>query len=763
MEPSESNHPPSPVRDIRAFADRLPHFIWTHDRHGNVDWINEPMLAHIGLPLEVAQRPEEWIRVTTADDVARLIPELSRALAEARTFTLEMRIKRADSPDKSARWYLTRIVPVFDAGGEVTWWLGTATDIHHQRGWRLRPQLEVAAFAQAIPQIVWQTTAAGKANFFNDRWYDYTGLTRSATLDDNWMGALHPEDVQRTRDVWSAAVRDEAMYETEYRFRGRDGRYRWFLARGVPMRNGAGRVVRWFGTCTDIDDAKRAQALLIDSERQARVLADVLPTILWTTSGDGTLTSVNRRWVEYTGRDFEASVVGWTSLLHSGDVETMDAAAQAYRRGVRLAVEHRLRRFDGTYRWFQTVAEPVRNEFGTIVRWVGATHDIQDARDARDVLLRELEREHRASAAFQQAALPATLPRIPGLVFDAVYSAARSEALVGGDWYDVFRLTDGRVVLSIGDVSGSGLDAAVTMGAVRQAIRGAAQIYPDPVAVLDAADRALRSEQPDRIVTAFAAVFDPLTSNLTYASAGHPAPLVRRADATVVELTARGLPLGLRAARHDDAPRTVTLAEDSMVVFYTDGLIEATRNLLEGERLLREALDRADIYAAPAPARAILDAVVREPIDDVAILTMHVGAIPTARWSVDVADGENVRGVRYALADRLREHGASEDDVCTAELLFSELVGNVLRHSGGVAEVAVDATGEYPVLHVLDRGAGFTFHARLPNDVMSESGRGLYIASMLARDLSVIPRPDGGSHARAVLPLVGRVRQVAAV
>ena len=167
---------------------------------------------------------------------------------------------------------------------------------------------------------------------------------------------------------------------------------------------------------------------------------------------------------------------------------------------------------------------------------------------------------------------------------------------------------------------------------------------------------------------------------------------------------------------------------------------------------MREALDRADVYAAAQPARAILDAVVRQPIDDVAILTMRVGLMPTARWAIDVADGEDVRTVRHALADRLREHGATEADVCTAELLFSELVGNVLRHSGGTAEVALDATGDYPVMHVLDRGSGFTFHARLPNDVMSESGRGLYIASMLARDLSVVPRPEGGSHARAVLP-----------
>jgi PAS domain S-box-containing protein len=623
--------PPPDVRGFRDLADRLPHFIWTHDRDGNVDWINAAMLAYMRLPLDVSKHPHSWIRTTTAGDAARFTADLQRAIAACRTFETELRIKPADAPDDEGRWHIVRVVPAFDASGTLTYWLGTATDVHQQRATIGRRDGPIAAFAQAIPHIVWQTSADGAADFFNDQWYDFTGLPRHASIGYGWMNALHPDDLERTRKAWDAAVRDRSPLELEYRFRARDGSYRWFLGRAVPMRDGAGQIIRWLGTCTDI----------------------------------------------------------------------------------------------------------------------------QDSRDARDALLRELEREHRASAAFQQAALPASLPQIPGIRFHAVYSAAHSDALVGGDWYDVFRLSDGRVVLSIGDVSGSGLDAAVTMAGVRQAIRGAAQIYPDPVAVLDAADRALRSEQPDRIVTAFAAVFDPLTSNLTYASAGHPAPLVRRHDGNVIELTARGLPLGLRPARNEDAPRTVTIEEDSLVVFYTDGLIEATRDLIEGERLLHRALESCDIVSANDPARALLGAVVSEPLDDVAILTMHVGTLPTERWTIDVSDGRNVGAVRRSFADRLRETGANDEDVITAELLFSELVGNVLRHSGGTAEIALDATGEFPVLHVLDRGAGFTFHARLPNDVMSESGRGLYIASMLARDLSVVPRPDGGSHARAVLPLSG--------
>jgi serine phosphatase RsbU (regulator of sigma subunit)/anti-sigma regulatory factor (Ser/Thr protein kinase) len=392
---------------------------------------------------------------------------------------------------------------------------------------------------------------------------------------------------------------------------------------------------------------------------------------------------------------------------------------------------------------------------------------------AQEYLKREIEREHRASAAFQEAALPSRTPIVPGMQFRAIYRAAKAEALVGGDWYDAFRLDDGRIVLSIGDVMGSGLLAAVTMGAVRQALRGAAQILAEPVEILDAVDRALRSEQPDRIVTAFVGILDPITLTLTYASAGHPPPLLRSADGEITALGGSGLPLGLRSIQTyaSEAPHTLTLDNSALIVLYTDGLIEATRDIEVGETRVRQALQTPDVWNAENPAAAISDHVLEEVRDDVAILTIRIECASVAvtrpagvlerdaRWFFAVQDRSAATEARQDIVRVLHEYGATETDSGIAELVFSELLGNVVRHAGNQVEFALDMSGESPVLHALDRGPGFTYSARLPMDILSQSGRGLFIVRSLTHDLNVTRRHDGGSHARAVLPFAIRSRR----
>jgi len=235
------------------------------------------------------------------------------------------------------------------------------------------------------------------------------------------------------------------------------------------------------------------------------------------------------------------------------------------------------------------------------------------------------EQEHNIAQAFQHAMLPQFLPDAPGVRLDAIYAAADHRDLVGGDWYDAFALDDGRIVISIGDVGGHGLDAAVWMGKVSQSLRALSLIETEPHVLLTCLDRLLERYEASVLITAFVAVLDPATGVLRYSSAGHSPPFMRLADGTVTELQSGGVPLGMpvRLQRSSD---WIVMPPGSMAVLYTDGLTEATRDVIAGERSVRDALAREDVARSQHPARALRDAVLsRASFDDVAILTIRFG------------------------------------------------------------------------------------------------------------------------------------------
>lgn len=360
--------------------------------------------------------------------------------------------------------------------------------------------------------------------------------------------------------------------------------------------------------------------------------------------------------------------------------------------------------------------------------------------------------ERRASVAFQRAAIPQTLPLVAGFRFDAVYEPGRAADQIGGDWYDVFQLEDGRLVLSIGDVCGSGLEAAVAMVSARQSIRSVAHVHADPALMLEAADSVIRGQFPERYTTAFVAVLDPVTQLMAYANAGHPPPLVRAPGGQINALFGQGVPLGVAGFTAYNRVHHRTLEPDTLLVLYTDGITEATRDLFEGERALRAAL--ANLPAGRAHlARYVHDAVLTEPSrDDVAMLTVLIeDPAPILRWRFDPAWPDASHRVRDELREHLALAGMNQDQLFEVLTLFSEVIANLLYHAPGTAELLLEQRGDQAVLHVLDNGPGFTFAPKLPHDLFSENGRGLFLIDRFAASFSVERRPGGGSHARIVL------------
>jgi PAS domain S-box-containing protein len=644
------------------------------------------------------------------------------------------------------------------------------------------------AMADAMPMLMWTTFGDGTSEWHNRRWHDYTGHPEGASPSAGWE-VIHPQDVAPTREGWTVATSSGETFEIEHRMRRADGAFRWFLTRAIPERDTNGAVVRWYGTSTDVDDARRAQRTLhvfselgpvLSASLEVQATLDAVMHVVvpefadWAfinlvdENGDLRVAAVYHR--EEAKRAALATQVG--KLYSPAGAES--GTARAIRTGEPVLYEN-VKRTDVT----GVVANDVLDVFaevgftsalvtplmvGNVARGTLSMAMFDSARGFREAdvtFFQELsrriapaianaelfERERLVARSFQDAALPSTLPDVPACTFSAIYEAGRAEALVGGDWYDAFALADGRIVLSIGDVAGSGLQAAVTMANMRQAIRGVAYVHPDPVLMLEAADLALRSESPDRFVTAFVAVIDPVEDTISFTTAGHPPPLLRTPAGTIVALEASGLPLGLR---EHEASSSVSRAivPGSTLVLYTDGLIESTHDMEEGYRRLDRALNDADVLASADLAARLRDAVLIEGSrDDVAILCGRYAGLALERHRIDVRDAAQSAGFATLLVAELVRCGYARDAIVNAEIVLAELVGNLVRHAPGPATFVIDARRGHVVLHALDDGPGYRFFSRLPTDTLSERGRGLFLISALAEAFHVTPRACGGSHA----------------
>ncbi len=146
----------------------------------------------------------------------------------------------------------------------------------------------LAVLADMMPQLVWSTRPDGYHDYYNRRWYDYTGTTRNQTEGAGWSTLLHPDDLERSIARWQLALDTGESYEIEYRIRrASDGAYRWFLGRAEPIRNAEGAITRWFGTCTDIDDQKQAELELAQISRRERTIAEALQGTVQPTLPEG--------------------------------------------------------------------------------------------------------------------------------------------------------------------------------------------------------------------------------------------------------------------------------------------------------------------------------------------------------------------------------------------------------------------------------------------------------------------------------------------
>jgi serine phosphatase RsbU (regulator of sigma subunit) len=214
------------------------------------------------------------------------------------------------------------------------------------------------------------------------------------------------------------------------------------------------------------------------------------------------------------------------------------------------------------------------------------------------------------------------IPRDDRVAFNAVYVGRACDGLAGGDWFDVFAIRDGRLCISIGDVAGHSFESARVMTRVKRSIRSLSRTCATPTQLLHRLDGTLRCDHFGGMVTAFLGYLDPGTRTLTYANAGHPPPIVRRRNGAVTMFDVGDIPLGLGDLSKHRVDKTVSLDPGSLLVLFTDGLTEASRRVLDGERLVCDAVRSDAVAHARNPADALRRRVIPHGShDDVAILT----------------------------------------------------------------------------------------------------------------------------------------------
>jgi PAS domain S-box-containing protein len=383
---------------LRQIFDSIPALIHTTRPDGYIDYFNQNWLAYVGRSLEEIQG-WKWTNSIHPDDVEGILQRWRLSLGTGEPFLFESRVRRADGV---YRWMLHQKVPLRDEHGQIIKWYGSSIDIED------RKLAELSTIIDNAPVFLWSDLPDGYCDFLNQPWLTYFNLSLQEAQGAGWAKVIHPDDAADHLERWQKSVSTGIPFETEARYRRHDGEYRWFLNRANPLRDKTGRIVKWYGTNIDIDNLKRTEGKLRESEAylaEAQRLSQTGSFGWKPDSGDIVWSDETYRIFAYD-RAIKPTIDLVVQRVHPEDrpdfqnvVDRASAEKKHFEHAYRLLLD------DGTVKHVHAIAHAFEDASGHC-EFVGAVMDVTERKRAEEALQRLTGVRADASAAF---ATPGTL------------------------------------------------------------------------------------------------------------------------------------------------------------------------------------------------------------------------------------------------------------------------------------------------------------------------------------------------------------------
>jgi PAS domain S-box-containing protein len=383
-------------RDLQLTIDTIPVFVATYRPDGTRISVNRTWQEYMGLTLEeaITSGARTFPHFHT-DDAERNEVAWRASLKSGEPLKLEVRVRRADG---QYRWHTSHRVPLRGENGDIVKWYSVGIDIDDQKvaedalrqsqARLAQTERELRKLINTIPALAWSARTDGTAEFLNQNYLDYVGLSLQDTQGWGWASAVHPDDLNALAATWQVSMASGESSQAEARLRRHDGDYRWFLFRVNPLRDDAGNIVKWYGVNTDIHDRKLAEERLRRSEAFLAEAQRLSSTggFAWRVERDEITWSQQLYRIFEFDPDTPITLERIFSRIHPDDIgllsETIDWARS---NRSNFEYEHRLQLPDGSIKYLHLVAHAMRDERGRL-EYIGAVQDVTPSRIAEQAL-----------------------------------------------------------------------------------------------------------------------------------------------------------------------------------------------------------------------------------------------------------------------------------------------------------------------------------------------------------------------------------------